>query len=184
MPRPSATISLWISHPTPTPHPNPKYKISSPARVSEHIGILAYTLEKSFVTPVSSILAHNVFFLFMIFLFYDHIIRFYTIWCYALRERRANARNVRLYRGVPTYTQSTQMRTKIFQNKKKYMIFLLKQNKIIQMSSKLSQGFSKNNNFGKFKCNFAYHQKMSFNLYLHSGESTQHSTFMLIYNYI
>ena len=54
--------------------------------------------------------------------------------------------------------QSTQMRTKIFQNKKKYMIFLLKQNKIIQMSNVWSEGFSKNN---KFECNFAYHQKMS-----------------------
>ena len=64
-------------------------------------------------------------------------------------------------RGVPTYTQSTQMRTKIFQNKKKYMIFLLKQNKIIQMLNVRSEGFSKNNNFDKFECNFAYHQKMS-----------------------
>ena len=65
------------------------------------------------------------------------------------------------FRSVPTYTQSTQMRTKIFQNKKKYMIFLLKQNKIIQMSNVWSEGFSKNNNFDKFECNFAYHQKMS-----------------------
>ena len=62
-------------------------------------------------------------------------------------------------RGVPTYTQSTQMRTKIFQNKKKYMIFLLKQNKIIQMSNVWSEEFSKNNNFAKFKCNFAYIKK-------------------------
>ena len=53
------------------------------------------------------------------------------------------------------------MRTKIFQNKKKYTIFLLKQNKIIQMSNVWSEGFSKNNNFDKFECNFAYHQKMS-----------------------
>ena len=179
MPRPSATISLWISHPTPTPNPNPKYKISSPARVSEHIGILAYTLEKSFVTPVSSILAHNVFFLFMIFLFYDHIIRFYTIWCYALRERRANARNVRLYRGVPTYTQSTQMRTKIFQNKKKYMIFLLKQNKIIQMSKK---GFVKITTLANLSAILRIIKKcLSICI---STMSTQHSTFMLIYNYI
>ena len=64
-------------------------------------------------------------------------------------------------RGVPTYTQSTQMRTKIFQNKKKYTIFLLKQNKIIQMSNVWSERFSKNNKFDKFECNFAYHQKMS-----------------------
>ena len=63
------------------------------------------------------------------------------------------------FRSVPTYTQSTQMRTKIFQNKKKYMIFLLKQNKIIQMSNVWSEGFSKNNNFDKFECNFAYIKK-------------------------
>ena len=42
---------------------------------------------------------------------------------------------------------------------KKYMIFVLKQNKIIQMSNVWSEGFSKNNNFDKFECNFAYHQK-------------------------
>ena len=41
------------------------------------------------------------------------------------------------------------------------MIFLLKQNKIIQMLNAWSEGFSKNNNFDKFECNFAYHQKMS-----------------------
>ena len=53
------------------------------------------------------------------------------------------------------------MHTKIFQNKKKYMFFLLQQNKIIQMSNVWSEGFSKNNNFDKFEWNFAYHQKMS-----------------------
>ena len=41
------------------------------------------------------------------------------------------------------------------------MIFLLKQNKIIQVSNVWTEGFSKNNNFDKFECNFAYHQKMS-----------------------
>ena len=40
-------------------------------------------------------------------------------------------------------------------------MFLLKQNKIIQMSNVWSEGFSKNNNFDKFECNIAYHQKMS-----------------------
>ena len=40
------------------------------------------------------------------------------------------------------------------------MIFLLKQNKIIQMSNVWSEGFSKNNKFDKFECNFAYHKKM------------------------
>ena len=29
------------------------------------------------------------------------------------------------------------------------------------MSCVWSEGFSKNNNFDKFECNFAYHQKMS-----------------------
>ena len=53
-----------------------------------------------------------------------------------------------MVRGVPTYMQSTQMRTKIFQNEKKYMIFLLKQHKIIQMSNVWSEGFGKNNSKG------------------------------------
>ena len=60
-------------------------------------------------------------------------------------------------RDVPTYTQSTQMRTKIFQNKKRYMIFLLKQCHY----ARWLEAFSKNKNFDKFECNFAYHQKMS-----------------------
>ena len=71
--------------------------------------------------------------------------------------------DIAMSKGVPTYTHSTQMRTKIFQNKKKYMIFLLRQNKIIHEMWNVcsAEGFSKNNNFDKFECNFAYHQKMS-----------------------
>ena len=39
------------------------------------------------------------------------------------------------------------MRTNIFQNKKKYIISLLKQTKIVQMLNVWSEGFSKNNKF-------------------------------------
>ena len=60
-------------------------------------------------------------------------------------------------KDVPIYSQSTQMRTKMFQNKKIYMIFLLKQCHY----ARWSEGFGKNNNFDKFECNFVYHQKMS-----------------------
>ena len=51
-------------------------------------------------------------------------------------------------RGVPTYTTylyPTQIRTKTIQNKKKYMIVLRKQNKIIQMSNVWSEEFNKKN---------------------------------------
>ena len=41
------------------------------------------------------------------------------------------------------------------------MIFLLKQNKIIQMSNVWSEGFVYLSNFDKFEYNFAYNQKMS-----------------------